>query len=57
MSELYLKNRFQKDGYSSPWSRNKLFLLECGKLFWTFFVRWLPNLFTVGMYTAKVIWL
>ncbi|WP_288318543.1 acyltransferase [Xylanibacter caecicola] len=45
MSELYLKNRFQKDGYSSPWSKKQAILIRVWEVVWTFFVRWLPKPF------------
>lgn len=40
-----MKNRYQKDGYSSPWPKSQAILIRIWELVWTLFVRWLPKPF------------
>lgn len=43
--KLYLKNRQQTDGYSSPWPKKQAILIRVWEVVWTLFVRWLPKPF------------
>lgn len=45
MSNLYIKNKKQKDAYSSPWSVKEAIMIRVWEVVWTFFVRWLPKPF------------
>lgn len=43
--KLYMKNRQQIDGYSSPWPKKQAVLIRVWEVVWTLFVRWLPKPF------------
>lgn len=45
MAKLYLKNKDQKDAYSSPWRRSEAIKIRVWEVVWTLFVRWLPKPF------------
>ena len=40
---VYLKNKNQKDAYSSPWDKKEAIMIRVWEVVWTFFVRWLPK--------------
>lgn len=44
MGELYLKNKFQNDRYSSPWALKEAILIRVWEVVWNLFVRWLPKI-------------
>ncbi|EIF6168331.1 DapH/DapD/GlmU-related protein [Clostridium perfringens] len=43
MSRTYVKNKNQKDAYTSPWSKKESILIRIWELVWILFVRWLPK--------------
>lgn len=43
MSRIYIKNKNQKDAYTSPWSKKESILIRLWELIWTLVVRWLPK--------------
>lgn len=45
MSELYRKNKNQRDAYSSPWPKKEAIMIRIWEVVWTLFVRWLPKPF------------
>ena len=45
VSELYRKNKNQRDAYSSPWSKKEAIMIRIWEVVWTLFVRWLPTPF------------
>lgn len=42
MARLHLKNKNQKDAYTSPWSKKEAIMIRVWELTWTVFVRWMP---------------
>ena len=43
MARLHLKNKNQKDAYTSPWSKKEAIMIRVWELTWTVFVRWMPK--------------
>ena len=43
MSRIHIKNKNQKDAYTSPWSKKESILIRIWELVWLLFVRWLPK--------------
>lgn len=43
MARLKIKNRNQKDAYTSPWSKKEAILIRVWELTWTIFIRWMPK--------------
>lgn len=44
MNRLELKNKNQRDAYTSPWSRKEAILIRVWEVVWTVCVRWLPKI-------------
>lgn len=43
MARLALKNKDQKDAYTSPWDKKEAILIRVWEFVWTVFVRWMPK--------------
>lgn len=43
MADIYIKNKEQKDAYTSPWPKKEAILIRIWELVWTIFVRWMPK--------------
>lgn len=43
MARIYVKNKNQKDAYTSPWSKKEIILIRVWELVWNLFIRWLPK--------------